>query len=69
MDAGLVVSTALISLLKQGQSLSREWIGSDKLVEAPVSKPLAVCAQLDVKGLCKLALTGQIQSMTGANSP
>lgn len=69
MDAGLVVLTAFISPFRQERALARELIGAADFTEVHVSTPLAVCEQRDVKGLYKLARTGQIPNMTGINSP
>lgn len=68
MHAGLVVSAAFISPFKQEQALTRQMARSDNFVEIRVNTPLAAYEQRDVKGVFKLARTGQIPNMTGVNS-
>jgi bifunctional enzyme CysN/CysC len=69
MDAGIVVISAFISPFMREREMARELIGVGQFIEVYVSTPLEICEQRDVKGLYKLARSGQIPNMTGINSP
>ncbi len=69
MDAGVVVISAFISPFMREREMARELIGVDHFIEVFVNTPLEICEQRDVKGLYKLARSGQIPNMTGINSP
>lgn len=69
MDAGIIVITAFISPFKRERELARELIGAACFTEVFIDTPLALCESRDPKGLYKLARSGQLQNMTGIDSP
>ena len=69
MDAGIIVITAFISPFKRERELARKLIGVDDFTEVFVDTPLALCEARDPKGLYKRARSGQLQYMTGIDSP
>ena len=69
MDAGIIVITAFISPFKRERELARELIGATHFTEVFVDTPLALCESRDPKGLYRQARGGQLQNMTGIDSP
>jgi adenylyl-sulfate kinase len=67
--AGLVVIVTCISPFKKDREAARKLIGESEFVEIYLSTPLSVCELRDPKGLYKKSRLGQIQHMTGVDSP
>jgi adenylylsulfate kinase len=69
LDAGIVVLAAFISPFRTNREIVRKIVGSENYFEVFVDAPLEVCEQRDVKGLYKMARSGQLQNFTGIDSP
>lgn len=69
LDAGIICLTAFISPLRTDRERARELINCGRFFEIYVKCPLEVCEQRDVKGLYKLARSGQIKNYTGISAP
>jgi bifunctional enzyme CysN/CysC len=70
-DAGLVVLVPVISPFASDRKMVREAHeqASLRFIEVFVDAPLEVCQQRDPKGLYARARAGEIQEMTGIDSP
>lgn len=68
VDAGLIVSIALISPFILDREQARKLIG-DSFIEVFVDAPLAECEKRDPKKLYKKAREGEITNFTGISSP
>ena len=70
-DAGLVVLVPVISPFASDRKLVREAHeqASLRFIEVFVDAPLELCEQRDPKGLYARARAGEIQEMTGIDSP
>ncbi|WP_051434433.1 adenylyl-sulfate kinase [Desulfonatronum lacustre] len=69
LDAGIICLTAFISPMRTDRGKPRELINCGRFFEIYVKCPLEVCEQRDVKGLYKLARSGQIKNYTGISAP
>jgi bifunctional enzyme CysN/CysC len=69
VDAGLIVSTALISPFRAERRMARALLGEGEFIEIFVDTPLAVAEQRDPKGLYKKARRGELKNFTGIDSP
>jgi adenylylsulfate kinase len=69
LDAGIISLAAFISPMRDDRARARQMIDCGRFFEVYVKCPLEVCEQRDVKGLYKLARTGQIKNYTGISSP
>ncbi len=68
MENGNVVICSLVSPTKDIRKQAQEIIG-EGFKEIFVNAPFDVCAERDVKGLYKKALSGEIKNFTGLDSP
>lgn len=68
MENGNVVICSLVSPTKDIRKQAQEIIG-EGFKEIFVNAPFEVCAERDVKGLYKKALSGEIKNFTGLDSP
>ncbi len=69
LDAGTITLAALISPFREGRQRIRALAGAGRFVEIFVDAPLEVCEQRDPKGLYAKARAGDIQDVTGLDSP
>ncbi len=69
LDAGTIAVAALISPFRDHRQRIRELAGPDRFVEIFVDAPLHVCERRDPKGLYASARAGDIQDVTGIDSP
>ena len=69
VDAGLIVTTAFISPLREDRDYARTLVEKDEFIEVYVDAPLEICEQRDPKGLYKKAREGKIKDFTGIDSP
>lgn len=69
VDAGTIAVAALISPFRNHRQRIRELAGPDRFVEIFVDAPLHVCERRDPKGLYASARAGEIQDVTGIDSP
>jgi bifunctional enzyme CysN/CysC len=69
VDAGLIVSTALISPFRAERQMARALLAEGEFIEIFVDTPLAVAEQRDPKGLYKKARRGELKNFTGVDSP
>lgn len=69
LDAGIICLSAFISPLRADRERPRAMINCGRFFEIYVKCPLEVCEQRDVKGLYKLARSGQIKNYTGISAP
>jgi adenylylsulfate kinase len=69
LNAGLVTICSFISPTEEVRQLARTIIGPEDFFEVYVNAPFAVCAERDVKGLYKKALSGEIKNFTGLDAP
>jgi adenylylsulfate kinase len=65
---GVAVITAAISPYRDVRDECREMIGPN-FIEVFVKCPVEVCAERDVKGLYKKAMSGEIPHFTGVSDP
>ena len=69
LDAGTIAVAALISPFRNQRQRIRELAGDGRFVEIFVDAPLHVCEKRDPKGLYASARAGDIQDVTGIDSP
>lgn len=69
LDAGVIVSAALISPYRRQRDRLRSLVAPGDLVEIYCRADLAVCEQRDVKGLYQRARAGDIPDFTGVSAP
>jgi len=69
LDTGTIAVAALISPFRNHRQRIRELAGPGRFVEIFVDAPLHVCERRDPKGLYASARAGDIQDVTGIDSP
>ena len=69
VDSGTIAVTALISPFRKQRQRIRALAGDGGFVEIFVDAPLHVCERRDPKGLYASARAGEIQDVTGIDSP
>ncbi len=69
VDAGIVILAAFVAPYDKDRKRIRDIVGANHFVEIFVNTPLKVCEERDVKGLYKMARTGEIKNMTGISAP
>ena len=69
VDAGTIAVAALISPFRKHRQRIRALAGDGRFVEVFVDAPLHVCERRDPKGLYASARAGEIQEVTGIDSP
>jgi adenylylsulfate kinase len=69
VEAGIIVSTALISPSRLGRERARELYRLEDFLEIYSRCPVAVCEDRDVKGLYRRARLGQVKAFTGISAP
>lgn len=69
VNAGIVVTTALISPFEKDRQQVRSLFDENEFIEVYVKCPLTVCEQRDPKGLYEKARNGVISQFTGLDSP
>jgi len=69
MEAGFIIMTAFISPFREDRIEVRNLIPNGDFIEIYCKASLETCEARDVKGLYKLARTGEITNYTGINSP
>lgn len=67
-DAGLVVLATFITPFERERQALRSMLPG-LFYEVFIDTPIAVCEERDVKGLYKMARTGEIRDFTGISSP
>jgi bifunctional enzyme CysN/CysC len=68
-DAGLIVLCAFISPFRVDRERLRSQLGQGEFIEVFVDAPLETCMKRDPKGIYAKARAGQIQDVTGIDSP
>jgi adenylylsulfate kinase len=68
-DAGLVVTTALISPYRADREAARARIGAERFLEVFVDTPIELCEARDPKGLYARARAGEIRGFSGIDDP
>lgn len=68
-ETGHITICAIISPLRAMREMARGIIGAEDFMEVFIDAPLEVCEQRDVKGLYKMARSGEIASFTGISDP
>lgn len=69
LDTGTIAVAALISPFREHRQRIRALAGHGRFVEIFVDAPLHVCERRDPKGLYASARAGEIQDVTGIDSP
>jgi adenylylsulfate kinase len=69
LEAGVIVSTALVSPSRAGRNQARKLFQPDDFLEIYCRCPVSVCEDRDVKGFYKRARLGQINDFTGISAP
>ncbi len=69
MEAGVITITAFISPFRKDRDSIRKMLPQGDFVEVYCKASLETCEARDVKGLYKLARSGEIKNYTGINSP
>lgn len=69
LDSGTIAVAALISPFRKHRQRIRALAGDGRFVEIFVDAPLHVCERRDPKGLYASARAGDIQDVTGIDSP
>jgi len=69
LESGVIVMTAFISPNNRDRNAARKLISSGDFIEIYCKASLEVCETRDVKGLYKLARSGEITNYTGIDSP
>ncbi|MEY4168836.1 MAG: hypothetical protein RIR52_2660, partial [Acidobacteriota bacterium] len=65
VDAGMVVTVALVSPFKADRDLARQLFQPHEFIEVWVRTPLEVCVARDPKGLYQKARDGSLPNLTG----
>ena len=68
-DASEIVLCSFVSPFEEGRKQAKQVIGENLFIEIFVKCPLEECEKRDVKGLYKMARTGEIPNFTGISSP
>ena len=68
-DASEIVLCSFVSPFEEDRKQAKQVIGEDLFIEIFVNCPLEECEKRDVKGLYKMARTGEIPNFTGISSP
>lgn len=68
-EAGIIAMAAFISPFKEDRNIVRQSLPQDGFIEVYCKASLEVCESRDVKGLYKLARSGEIKNYTGVSSP
>lgn len=68
-DAGVITIASFISPYREGRQRAREAIGPQRFLEVFLAVPLEVCEARDPKGLYRRARAGDLEGMTGLDSP
>ena len=68
-DASEIVLCSFVSPFEEDRKQAKQVIGEDLFIEIFVNCPLEECEKRDVKGLYKMARTGEILHFTGISSP
>lgn len=69
VDSNTLTFAAFISPFEKDRQKVKEIVGRENVIEVFVDCPIEVCEKRDVKGLYKLAKSGQISDFTGISSP
>jgi len=69
VEAGIIVSTALISPSRLGRNRARKLFQPEDFLEIYCRCPVNVCEDRDVKGFYKRARLGQVKAFTGISAP
>jgi bifunctional enzyme CysN/CysC len=69
VDAGLIVLCAFISPYRAEREAVRALVGPGEFIEVFVDASIESCMERDPKGLYAKAKSGQLQNMTGVDSP
>jgi adenylylsulfate kinase len=69
VEAGIIVSTALISPSRLGRDRARKLFQPEDFLEIYCRCPINVCEDRDVKGFYKRARLGQVKAFTGISAP
>ena len=69
LDAGTIVLSAFIAPLEESRHQIKEIVGPENYLEIFINTSLKTCKERDVKGLYAKAEKGEIQNMTGIDSP
>jgi adenylylsulfate kinase len=69
MEAGVIAMTAFISPFREDRDLIRQLLPQGDFIEIYCKASLETCESRDVKGLYKLARSGEIKNYTGIDSP
>lgn len=69
VEAGSIVSTALISPSRLGREHARKLFPPEDFLEIYCRCPVSVCEDRDVKGFYKRARLGQVKAFTGISAP
>ena len=68
-DASEIVLCSFVSPFEEDRKQAKQAIGENLFIEIFVNCPLEECEKRDVKGLYKMARTGEILNFTGISSP
>ena len=68
-DASEIVLCSFVSPFEEDRKQAKQVIGEDLFIEIFVNCPTEECEKRDVKGLYKMARTGEIPNFTGISSP
>lgn len=69
IDAGVIAITAFISPFRQDRRRVRSLVNDGDFIEVYCRCTLDACEERDVKGMYKLARSGEIKEFTGISSP
>ena len=69
VDAGMVVLAAFVAPYERDREFIKQTVGEENYIEVFVNASLEVCEERDVKGLYKMARSGEIKDMTGVTAP
>ena len=69
LDSGLVVLAAFVSPYRKDRKNIRAIVKDVNFVEIYINTSLEECEKRDVKGLYKMARSGEIKNMTGISAP
>lgn len=69
LESGHIAIVALISPSRNDRQWAREIIGAPNFVEVYCECPVEICEARDVKGLYRLARSGNISQFTGVSAP
>ncbi|MFO1389254.1 adenylyl-sulfate kinase [Cellvibrio sp.] len=69
LDSGVISLAAFMSPMESQRSLARDIVGADRFLEIYCKCSFDICAERDVKGIYKKAMSGELKNFVGLDEP